>query len=68
MKLIKLTNTADEYQGNTIYINSRWIVSIFPVESDHKGSLKNIVYGGPQGNAWEVEESPEKIKKMVLKK
>ena len=68
MKLIKLTNTASDHRGNPIYINSKWIVSVFPLESDQGGSLRTIVFGGPQGNAWEVEESPEKIKKMVLKK
>jgi hypothetical protein len=68
LRLLKLTNTADEHQGDPIYINSRWIVSIFPVESDRGGSLKTIIFGGPKGHSWEVEESPEKIKKMVLAK
>lgn len=68
MSLIKLSNTTIDHQGDLIYINPNWIVTVFPIESDTGWGLKTIVFGGPKGTAWEVEESPEKIKKMVNKK
>lgn len=63
--MIKLTNLAIEHNGNPLYINPDWIVAIFPFSTDDGGSLKTIVYGGPSGTSWEVEESPEEIKNLM---
>ena len=63
--MIKLTNIAEGHKDNPLYINPDWIVAIFPVASESGGSLKTIIYGGPTGSSWEVEESPEEIKKMM---
>jgi hypothetical protein len=63
--VIKLTNATDQYKGNAIYINPEWIVAVFSTSFETGGSLKTIVYGGPQGTSWEVEESPEEIHKLL---
>lgn len=68
MKIIKLISTSFDHQGNPINFNPDWIVCVFPLETDGGGSLRTIVYGGPMGDSWEVEESPEKIKRLIGKK
>ena len=65
MNLIKLTNINEAYLGDPIYINSEWIVSIFEISNE--GSLRTVIFGGPQGTAWQVEESPEEIKRIIEK-
>jgi hypothetical protein len=63
--LIKLTNSADEHKGNKLYLHSNWIVSVFQVATQDGGSLSTVVYGGPQGTSWNVEESPEQIQSLI---
>lgn len=63
--LIKLTNAAEEHKGNNIYINREWVVAVFQAASQPGGSLNTIVYGGPQGTSWNVEESPEQIQRLI---
>jgi hypothetical protein len=63
--LIKLTNAADEHRGNNIYISHDWIVAVFNAPTQPGGSLRTIVYGGPQGTSWTVDESPEEIYRLI---
>jgi len=63
--MIKLTNATEQHKGNPIYINSIWIVAVFENAIESGGSLRTIVYGGPQGTSWEVEESPSDVAKMI---
>jgi hypothetical protein len=63
--LIKLTNLSNDHKGDPLYINPDWIVAIFPFSNNEGGSLRTIVYGGPTGTSWEVEESPEQIKNLM---
>jgi hypothetical protein len=63
--LIKLTNAAEEHKGNSIYINRDWVVAVFQSPSQPGGSLNTIVYGGPQGTSWNVDESPEQIQRLI---
>jgi hypothetical protein len=63
--MIKLTNAAQEHLGNTIYINPEWIVAVFEAPAMPGGSLKTIVYGGPTGTSWEVEQSPADVAKLI---
>ena len=65
--MIKLTNSTAEHKGNPIYINPEWIVAVFEAPAEMGGSLRTVVYGGPQGTSWEVEESPADIKKLLSK-
>jgi hypothetical protein len=65
LKFIKLTNTVGQHAGNPIYINSDWIVSIYEIPREEGGSLVTVVWGGPKGEAWNVEESPREIIKLI---
>jgi len=63
--LIKLTNAAEEHKGNEIYLHASWIVSVFQIATQQGGSLSTVIYGGPQGTSWNVEESPAQIQKLI---
>ena len=64
MKLIKLTNTSREFKGNPIYINKDWVVSVYEQPIDG-GCLATVVYGGPAGCCWTVEEGLKEVKDML---
>ena len=62
---IKLTNTANGHQGNSIYINIDHITAIYEFVRDG-GSLVTCIHsnmGTPI--TWEVEESPTTVLKLV---
>ena len=63
--MIKLTNATEQFKGNPIHINPEWIVAVFENAATDGGSLKTIVYGGPQGTSWEVDESPAEIAALI---
>jgi len=63
--LIKLTNAAEEHKGNKLYLHTDWIVSVFQLSKEDGGSLNTVIYGGPQGTSWNVDESPEEIQKLI---
>jgi hypothetical protein len=63
--LVKLTNAAEDHKGNKLYLHSDWIVSVFQIANQEGGSLSTIVYGGPLGTSWSVEESPEQIQSLI---
>jgi hypothetical protein len=65
--LIKLTNASEEHKGNKLYLHTNWIISVFQVALQEGGSLSTVVYGGPQGTSWTVDESPEEIQKLINK-
>lgn len=65
MPMIKLTNAANQHNGDSIYLNSDWVVAIFEAPSQEGGSLKTFVYGGPVGTTWEVAESAADAAKLV---
>jgi hypothetical protein len=62
--MIKFTNASMGRKGDPIYINSEWIVSVF---EDHQegGSLATVVFGGPGGTPWFVEESLSEVIKLI---
>ena len=62
--MIKFTNASMGRKGDPIYINSEWIVSVF---EDHQegGSLATVVFGGPGGTPWFVEESLSEAIKLI---
>jgi len=62
---IKLTNTANGHQGNSIYINIDHITAIYEFARDG-GSLVTCIHsnmGTPI--TWEVEELPTTVLKLV---
>ena len=63
--LIKLTNASEEHKGNNLYLDSGWIVAVFQTAAQPGGSLTTVVYGGPQGTSWNVEQSPEEVQKLI---
>lgn len=63
--MIKLTNATEIHKGNPIYINPEWIVAVFETNAEPGGSLRTVVYGGPQGTSWEVEESPADVARLA---
>ena len=64
MSMIRFTNASVGRKGDPIYINSEWIVSVF---EDHieGGSLATVVFGGPGGTPWFVEESLSEAIKLI---
>lgn len=63
--MIKFTNDAEAHKGNPIYINPDHIAAVFESPSQPGGSLKTIIFGGPTGVTWEVEESPAEVIKKI---
>jgi hypothetical protein len=63
--LIKLTNAAEEHKGNKLFLHSNWIVSVFQIALQEGGSLSTVIFGGPTGTSWNVEESPEQIQSLI---
>lgn len=63
-KMIKFTNLSPDRLDMPIYINKDHIVSIFE-EASNGGSLTTIIYGGPNGERWHVEESLNEVVKLI---
>lgn len=55
-KMLKFTNLNRDRLDMPIYINKDHIVSVFEEPNDG-GSLTTVIYGGPRGEQWHVEES-----------
>ncbi len=62
--MIKLMNLSNGHQGNPIYLNPDHIIAVYPFAPDG-GSIQTIVYGGPQGSTWIVEEGVETVIKKI---
>lgn len=62
--MIKLMNLSPGHAGNPIYVNSDQIIAVYPFAPEG-GSLQTIVYGGPQGSTWIVEEGVEEVIKKI---
>lgn len=62
--MIKFTNASEGRKGDPIYINSEWIITVFE-EHQEGGSLATVVYGGPSGIPWFVEESLSEAIKLI---
>lgn len=63
--MIKFTNMVEAHQGNPIYINVDHITAVYEIAKQPGGSLTTIVYGGPIGTTWEVEESLEEVIRLI---
>ena len=62
--MLRFTNASGTYMGNPLYISKEWIVSIFEHPRDG-GSLITVIFGGPAGTSWEVEESLSEVLKII---
>ena len=65
MKLIKLTNNAEHSKGLPIYINIDMITAVYERALEPGGSLITIIYGGPTGLEWYVEEGLSEVLRKV---
>ena len=63
-KMVKFTNLNRDRLDMPIYINKDHIISVFEEPSDG-GSLTTVIYGGPKGERWYVEESLGEVIKMI---
>jgi hypothetical protein len=64
MSMIKFTNASQGRKGDPLYINSDWIITVFEAHVEG-GSLITIIFGGPTGISWEVEESLSEAIKLI---
>lgn len=62
--MIKLVNLSNGHHGNPIYINPDYIIAVYPFAPEG-GSMQTIVYGGPEGTTWIVEEGVEEVIKKI---
>lgn len=65
--LIEFTNTAEQHKGNKIYINKDAIITAFEMANEEGGSLATVIYGGPTGSNWNVEEGLNKVVSLINK-
>lgn len=68
--MLKFTNAVggregDPREGDPLYINKEWIVSVYEFSKVPGGSLVTGIYGGPQGSLWEVSESISEVIKII---
>lgn len=68
MKLVCFTNAAANHKGNLIYINPETVSAVYEVAREAGGSLITIIYGGPTGVTWEVEESFKSVINALMQK
>lgn len=61
--LLKFTNASAGLIGNPLFISSDHIASVFERPTDG-GSLQTVIFGGPTGTSWEVEESLSEVVKI----
>jgi hypothetical protein len=62
--MVKFTNANKQRLGDPLYINREWIVSVFE-ENISGGSLATVIYGGPGGERWFVEEGLSEVIKII---
>lgn len=63
MSFIKVTNNHGIQKGNPLYINTEWVVSVF--EEQTPDGVKTLIFGGPTGVVWDVEESITEVNKKI---
>jgi hypothetical protein len=62
--MLKFTNRHTDRLGDPVYINKEWIVSVFE-EHAEGGSLSTVIYGGPRGERWYVEQGLSEVIKII---
>ncbi len=62
-KFIKLTNNHGIQKGNPLLINTEWISSVY--EEHTPDGVKTLIFGGPSGVVWDVEEAFKVVEKLL---
>jgi uncharacterized protein YlzI (FlbEa/FlbD family) len=62
--MIKLQNGSPEHIGNPLYLSIDWISAVYPFAPEG-GSVMTMIYGGPTGATWIVEDSVEEVIKKI---
>jgi len=62
--MIKLQNGSAEHIGNPLYLSIDWISAVYPFAPDGS-SMMTMIYGGPTGATWIVEDSVEEVIKKI---
>ena len=63
--MIKLTNAAKEFDGDSLILNPNFIISVFSNKTDPKNPI-TTVFGiiGNEAQSWQVKETVDEIYKM----
>ena len=63
--MLKFTNSSEGRNGDPLYLNKDWIVSVYE-NANEGGSLQTIIFGGPgAGIPFQVEESLGEVIKII---
>ena len=65
LKAIKIRLYPNKNQE--IYINKDAIITAFEMANEEGGSLATVIYGGPTGSNWNVEEGLNKVVSLINK-
>lgn len=63
--IVRFTNAAEQHRGNPIYINPDYVAAVYETARTPGGSLMTVLYGGPTGVEWQVEESLHEAVKLL---
>jgi hypothetical protein len=63
--LLKFINASEGHLGNPLYIEAASISAVFPIDNKDGGGQSTMIYGGPTGISWMVEEGVEQVVKMI---
>ena len=61
--LIKFNNAASDHAYEPLYIDSDWIVALY--EEIIGDIRRTVIYGGPTGTTWVVQETLEESRKII---
>ena len=62
-KFIKLTNNHGIQKGNPLLVNVDWVTSVY--EKHTPDGVKTLIFGGPSGVDWDVEESFKEVHSLL---
>jgi hypothetical protein len=65
VNFVKLTNATPGHLDDPLYINVDYIAAVYPLRNPDSGGERTIVFGGPTGQNWHVEEGIEKVLRLI---
>ena len=64
MNFIKVTNATQGHLDDPLYINVDYIAAVYPLRNPDGGE-RTIIFGGPTGQNWHVEQGFETVIKLI---